>query len=129
MVAILKISGVMCCGVVLCLGLSGHAVSAADDMTAGHAGERIGGQAGREYEQQKQERVAVPLPGERIGGQAGRGFEPVKQERVAAPLPGERNGGQAGREYEQQKQERIAAHPGERIGEQAGLGETGAMRK
>jgi len=104
MVAILKISGVMCCGVVLCLGLSGHAVSAADDMTAGHAGERI-------------------------GGQAGRGFEPVKQERVAAPLPGERNGGQAGREYEQQKQERIAAHPGERIGEQAGLGETGAMRK
>ena len=72
MVAILKISGVMCCGVVLCLGLSGHAVSAADDMTAGHAGERIGGQAGREYEQQKQERIAAH-PGERIGEQAGLG--------------------------------------------------------
>lgn len=104
MVAIPKIIGVMCCGVVLCLGLSGHAVSATDDMNAGHAGERI-------------------------GGQAGRGFEHVKREHVAAPHSGERIGGQAGWGYEQQKRERIVAHAGERIGGQAGLGETGAMSK
>ena len=46
MVAIPKIIGVMCCGVVLCLGLSDHAVSAADVTKAGQSGERIGGQAG-----------------------------------------------------------------------------------
>src|SRR4026209_464206 len=85
MVAILKISGVMCCGVVLCLGLSGHALSAADDMTAGHAGERIGGQAGRGFEPVEQERVAVPLPGERNGGEAGGGIGAGKQGGVAGP--------------------------------------------
>ncbi len=49
----------MYCDVLLCLGLSGQAVSAADDMTAGHAGERIGGQSGRGYEGQKRERIAA----------------------------------------------------------------------
>lgn len=72
MVAIPKIIGVMCCGVVLCLGVSGHSVSATDDMNAGHAGERIGGHAGRVYEQQKRERI-VAHAGERIGGEAGLG--------------------------------------------------------
>jgi hypothetical protein len=104
MVAIPKIIGVMCCGVVLCLGLSTHTVSATDVMTAGHAGDRI-------------------------GGHAGRGFEHVKREPVAAPRPGERIGGQAGRGFEQQKREPIVAHAGERIGGQAGLGETGTMSK
>ena len=70
MVAIPKIVGVMSCGVLLCLGLSGNAVSAVDVMKAGHAGERIGGQAGRGYEQGKREHVATH-DGERIGGQAG----------------------------------------------------------
>ena len=72
MVGVPKIIGVMCCGVVLCLGLSGHAVSAADDMNAGRTGERIGGQAGLGYEQQERERI-VAHPGERIGGQASLG--------------------------------------------------------
>jgi len=129
MVAIRKIMGVMYCGVVLCLGLSGHAVSAADDTNVGHAGERIGGQAGRGFEHVYREYVAAPHPGERIGGQAGRRYEPVKQEHVAAPNPGERIGGQAGRGYEQEKREHIVAHPGERIGGQAGLGETRVMSK
>ena len=125
MVAIHKIIGVMCCGVVLCLGLSGHAVSAADDMNVGYAGERIGGQAGRGFEHVNRENVAALHPGERIGGQAGQEYEPVKQEHVAAPNPGERIGGQAGRGYEQKKWEHIVAHPGGRIVGQAGLGETG----
>ena len=104
MVAIPKIIGVMCCGVVLCLDLSGTAVAAEADTKAGQSGERIGGQAGQGYEHVKQERIAVTQPGERIGGQAGRG-------------------------YEQQKWERLVAHLGERIGGQAGLGETGTMSK
>ena len=71
MVAIPKIVSVMSCGVLLCLGLSGNAVSAADVMKAGQAGERIGGQAGQGYEQGKQQHVAAPQVSERIGGQAG----------------------------------------------------------
>ena len=57
MVAILKMSGMMCCGVVLYLGLGGHAVSAADDMNPVHAGERIGGQGGRGFEHVYREHV------------------------------------------------------------------------
>ena len=71
MVAISKIVGVMSCGVLLCLGLSGNALSAVDVMKAGQSGDRIGGQAGRGYEQVKQEHIAATHAGERIGGQAG----------------------------------------------------------
>ena len=46
MVAIPKVVGVMSCGFLLCLGLSGNAASAADEMKAGQSSERIGGQAG-----------------------------------------------------------------------------------
>lgn len=67
MVAIPKIVGVMSCGVLLCLGLSGHAALAADGMKADQAGERIGGQAGRGYEHVERERVTTHA-GERIGG-------------------------------------------------------------
>ena len=59
MAAIPKIVGVISCGILLCLGLSGHAVSAADDMNAGHAGERIGGQAGGGYEQGNQDHITA----------------------------------------------------------------------
>jgi len=83
MVAIPKIIGVMSCGALLCLGLSGNAVSAADAMKAGQAGERIGGQAGRGYEPVKQAHSAAPHAGERMGGQAGQGYEPVNREHVA----------------------------------------------
>jgi hypothetical protein len=50
MIAIPKIVGVMSCGVLLCLGLLGNAESAPAGMEAGQSGERVGGQAGREYE-------------------------------------------------------------------------------
>jgi hypothetical protein len=59
MVTIPKIVGVMSCGVLLCLGLSGNAVSAVDVMKAGPAGERIGGQAGRPYDHMKHEYESV----------------------------------------------------------------------
>ena len=108
MVAIPKIIGVMSCGALLCLGLSGNAVSAVDSMNAGHAGERIGGQAGRGYEPVKQQHIAAPHTGERIGGQAGQGYEPVKQQHIAAPHAGERIGGQAGQGYEPVNREHIA---------------------
>ena len=95
MVAIPKIIGVMFCGVLLCIGLSGNAVSAGAVMQAGQSGDRIGGQAGRGYEQVKQVHVAATQAGERIGGQAGRGYEQVKPVHVATHV-GERIGGQAG---------------------------------
>jgi hypothetical protein len=66
MVAIPKIVGVMSCGILLCLGVSGHAVSAVDVMKVGQSRERIGGQAGRGYEQGEREHVATHA-GERIG--------------------------------------------------------------
>jgi hypothetical protein len=96
MVAIPKIVGVMSCGFLLCLGLSGNAVSATVEMKAGQAGERIGGQAGRGYEQVKQKRVVATQAGERIGGQAGHEYEQVKREHVVATHSGGRIGGQAG---------------------------------
>ena len=95
MVTIQKFVGVITCGVLLGLGLSGHAGAAADVMNAGQSGERIGGQAGRGYEPVKQGHIAAIQPGERIGGQAGRGYEQVKQGHVATVHSGERTGGQA----------------------------------
>lgn len=84
MVAILKIVGVISCGVLLCLGLSGQAASAGDVTKSGQSGERIGGQAGRGFEQVKQAHIAVIHAGERIGGQAGQGYEQRKQEHITA---------------------------------------------
>jgi hypothetical protein len=119
-ISILKVVGVMSCGVLLCLGLSGHAVSAVDVMNAGPAGERIGGQAGRGYEQGRREHIAAPLAGERVGGQAGREYEQGKHQHVTAPLAGERIGGQAGRGYEQGKREHANAHAG--VNDMEGMG-------
>ena len=113
MVAIPKIVGVITCGVLLGLGLSGHPGAAADGMNAGQSGERIGGQAGQGYEQGKQGHITAIHSGERIGGQAGRAYEQGKQEHVTAIHPGERIGGQAGRGYEQGKREHVATRTGE----------------
>jgi hypothetical protein len=44
-----KLVGIITCGVLLSLGLSGHAGTAADVLKAGQSGERIGGQAGLGY--------------------------------------------------------------------------------
>ena len=71
MVAIPKFIGVISCGALLCLGLSGNAVSAGDITKARQSGERIGGQAGRGYEQVKQQHIMATDAGERIGGPAG----------------------------------------------------------
>ena len=95
MVTIPKIVSVIACGVLLGLGLSGHASAAADVLKAGQSGERMGGQAGRAYEPVKQGHIAAIQPGERIGGQAGRGYEPVKQGHVATVHSDERIGGLA----------------------------------
>ena len=129
MEAIPKIIGLMCCSVVLYLGLSGHAVSAADKMNVSHAGDRTGGQAGQGSEHVNRGHAAALNPDERIGGQAGQGYEPETQEQISAPHPGERIGGQAGHGYEQKEREHLVAYPGERIGGQAGLGETRVMSK
>ena len=53
------------------------------DSKGSQSGERIGGQAGRGYDQNKRESVAAQA-GERIGGQAGRGYDQDKLQRVAA---------------------------------------------
>jgi hypothetical protein len=113
MVAIPNSVGVVSCTALLCLGLSGHAVSAADLTKVGQSGERIGGQAGRGFEQVIQEHITTIPAGERIGGQAGRGFEQVKQQHITVIHAGERIGGQAGQGYEQRKQEHVTAHTGE----------------
>ena len=113
MVTIPKIVGIITCGVLLGLGLTGHAGAAADFMKAGQSGERMGGHAGRGYAPVKQGHIATIHQGERIGGQAGRGYEPVKQGHIAAVQPGERIGGQAGRAYEEVKEGHVAtAHSG-----------------
>src|SRR6185295_10151706 len=70
MVVIPKIVGVMSCSFLLCLVLLGNMVSATAEMKTDQAGERIGGQAGQEYDQGKWEHVAAQA-GERVGGQAG----------------------------------------------------------
>lgn len=71
MVAIPKIISVISCGFLLWLGLSSNAVSAVDGMKAGYAGQRIGGQSGRGYEQVNREHKVASPHAERIGGQAG----------------------------------------------------------
>jgi hypothetical protein len=67
MIPLSKLLGV---GILLCLGVSGCAASARDDMTVGQSAERIGGQAGLEpYLEQRD--VEADQSAERIGGQAG----------------------------------------------------------
>ena len=73
MVSIPKTIGVVSCGFLLCLGLpyaaqADYAASAADKLKADQAGDRIGGQAGLSYDQEKRERI-VAQAGDRIGGQ------------------------------------------------------------
>ena len=56
MLSIAKVVGVMSCGFLLCLGLSGTAALAADDMQLGPSGERIGGQSGHRGDDDKLKR-------------------------------------------------------------------------
>jgi hypothetical protein len=104
MVSIPKVVGVLSCGLLLCLGLSGNAASAADEMKAGQS-PRQGGQAGVKGEEDKlkgDEMKAGQSP--RQGGQAGVKGEEDKlkgDEMKAGQSP--RQGGQAGVKGEEDK--------------------------
>lgn len=96
MYSIPKVVGVMSCAFLLCLGLSGTAALAADDMQLGPAGERIGGQAGHKAEKEKLQGVGDKIPGSREGGQAGTKVSTDKLKGVIADDADHRMGGQAG---------------------------------
>jgi starvation-inducible outer membrane lipoprotein len=82
MMPIQKIIGVMSWGFLLCLGLSGCAASAPDEMKADQSAERIGGQAGLKADEEKLKGI-VGQSAERIGGQAGLKADEDKLEGVA----------------------------------------------
>jgi hypothetical protein len=82
MISISKVIGVMSCGFLLCLGLAGNAASAADEMNAGQAADRIGGQGGLGDKLEKEEGVAGQAA-DRIGGQTGLKRDREKLEGVA----------------------------------------------
>jgi len=69
-ISIPKIIGVMSCVFVLCLGLSGTAALATDEMKPGQP-PRIGGQAGMKGAEEKLKGVAADTADHRMGGQAG----------------------------------------------------------
>ena len=58
MIPISKVVAVMSCGFLLCLGLSGCAASAPDEMKADQSGGRMGGQAGMGDRLEKEEGIA-----------------------------------------------------------------------
>ena len=78
MISIAKVVGVMCCGFLLCLGLSGNAALATDEMQPGQSPDRKGGQAGMKGPDEKLKGVAGHPAAPRTGGQAGhKGAEDV----------------------------------------------------
>ena len=101
-----KIVGVMSCGFLLCLGLSGCAASAPDEMKAGQSAERIGGQAGLKADEDKLKGI-VGQSAERIGGQAGLKADEDKLKGIVGQSA-ERIGGQAGLKADEDKLEGVA---------------------
>ena len=78
MLPIHKVVGVMCCGFLLCLGLSGNTALATDEMQPGQPPDRKGGQAGMKGSEEKLKGVAADTADHRMGGQAGhKGAEDV----------------------------------------------------
>ncbi len=59
MIPISKLVCIISCGFLLGLGLSDNAALAGDEMKAAQPGERIGGQAGRDYDQKQWKLVAA----------------------------------------------------------------------
>ena len=106
MIPISKIVGVMSCSFLLCVGISGCAASAADEMKADQHGGRMGGQGGQEDNLEKRE-VGAGQSAERVGGQAGQEGALEKRE-VGAGQSAERIGGQGGLEGDQIKQKGAA---------------------
>jgi hypothetical protein len=66
-----KVVGVMSCVFLLCLGLSGTAALATDEMQPGQPPDRKGGQAGLKGAEEKLKGVAADTADHRMGGQAG----------------------------------------------------------
>jgi hypothetical protein len=92
----IPLSKLLGAGILLCLGVSGCAASARDDMKVGQSAERIGGQAGLASHLENR-KVGAAQSAERIGGQAG--LERYLEQRdVEADQSAERIGGQAGLE-------------------------------
>jgi len=96
MLSIPKISGVMSCVFLLCLGLSGNAALATDEMQPGQPPDRKGGQAGMKGPEEKLKGVAADAAAKRTGGQAGMKGAEDKLKGVAADAADHRMGGQAG---------------------------------
>jgi hypothetical protein len=71
MLSIPKVVGVMSCGFLLCLGLSGTAALATDEMQPGQPPDRIGGQAGLNGHEEKLKGVVADTADHRMGSQAG----------------------------------------------------------
>ena len=91
-----KVVGVMSCVFLLCLGLSGTAALATDEMQPGQSPDRKGGQAGLKGDEEKLKGVAGHSAAPRIGGQAGLKGDEEKLKGVAADTADHRMGGQAG---------------------------------
>ena len=96
MLSIHKIVGVMSCALLLCLGLSGTAALATDEMQPGQPPDRKGGQAGMKGPDEKLKGVAADTAAKRTGGQAGHKDAEEKLKGVAADDADHRMGGQAG---------------------------------
>jgi hypothetical protein len=96
MLSISKVVGVMSCGFLLCLGLSGTAALATDEMQPGQSPDRKGGQAGHKGDEEKLKGVAGDSYDHRMGGQAGHKGDEEKLKGVAGDSYDHRMGGQAG---------------------------------
>jgi hypothetical protein len=96
MLSIPKVVGVMSCVFLLCLGLSGNAALATDEMQLGQPPDRKGGQAGMKGPDEKLKGIAADTADYRMGGQAGMKGPDEKLKGVVADSADHRMGGQAG---------------------------------
>ena len=108
MISIPKVVGVMSCALLLCLGLSGTAALATDEMQPGQTPDRKGGQAGMKGAEDKLKGVAADTAAKRKGGQAGMKGPEDKLKGVAADDADHRMGGQAGHKGAEDMLERPA---------------------
>lgn len=109
MISIPKVVGVMCCGFLLCIGLSVTAALATDEMQPGQSPDRKGGQAGLKGPDEKMKGVAADAAAKRTGGQAGMKGAEDKLKGVAADDADHRMGGQAGHKGAEDMLERSPA--------------------
>ena len=96
MSSIPKVVGALSCAFLLCLGLSGTAALATDEMQPGQSPDRKGGQSGMKGTDEKMKGVAADSDAKRKGGQAGMKGSEDKLKGVAADDADHRMGGQSG---------------------------------